>query len=130
MNSTFNLISLSYILNVFQFFNYFVYRKIKIVINYIRTNFNNIENRIFMIISYIIDFIEFNRKLFNTLFKFRIKIYTLIVLFMTIFFKIVKVFHIRIIFINVNNDFRNIYFYNKYVMSTIFFRKLIKKALL
>ena len=121
MNSTFNLISLSYILNVFRFFNYFVYRKIKIVINYIRTNFNNIENRIFMIISYIIDFIEFNRKLFNTLFKFRIKIYTLIVLFMTIFFKIVKVFHIRIFFINVNNDFRNIYFYNKYVMSTIFF---------
>ena len=64
------------------------------MMNYIRTNFDNIENRIFAMISHIIDFIELNKKLFNTLFKLRIKIYTLIVSLITIFFKLLKVFHI------------------------------------
>ena len=91
------------------------------MINYIRTNFDNVEYRVFIIVFYIIDFIEFNQKLFNILFELRIKMYTLIILFITIFFKILKVFHIQIMFININNDFRNIYFYNKYIMSIIFF---------
>ena len=53
-------------------------------------NFNNIERDVFIIISHIIDFIEFNKEFFNTLFKLRIKIYALIVLYITIFFKIIK----------------------------------------
>ena len=102
------------------------------MINYIRTNFNNIEGRIFIIIFYIIDFIEFNKELFSTLFKFRIKTYILIVLRITIFFEILKVFHIRIMFIDINNDFRirKIYFCNKYIMSIVFFKRLIEEALL
>ena len=91
------------------------------MINYIRTSFNNIECYIFIIISHIIDFIEFNKKLFSTLFKFRIKIYTLTVSFITIFFEIFKVFYVRIMFINVDNDFYNINLYNKCVMSITFF---------
>ena len=102
------------------------------MINYIRTNFNNIEGRVFIIIFYIIDFIEFNKELFSTLFKFRIKMYILIVLHITIFFEILKVFHIQIMFIDINNEFRirNIYFCNKCVMSIVFFKKLIREALL
>ena len=76
---------------------------------YIRISFNNIESNNFIIISYIIDFIEFiefNKKLFNTVFEFRIKKYILIILFITIVFKIVKAFYIRIMFININNDSR------------------------
>ena len=70
-------------------------------------------------IFHIIDFIEFDKELFSILFKFRIKMYALIVSLITILFEILKVFHIRIIFINVNDDsrIRNIYFYNKCVMS-------------
>ena len=93
------------------------------MIYYIRINFNNIEYRVFIMISHIIDFIEFNKKLFNILFELRIKIYTLIISFITIFFEIFKVFHVRIMFINVDDDFyiRNIYFYNKCVISIVFF---------
>ena len=93
------------------------------MINYIRTNFNEIKNRVFIIIFHIIDFIEFNKKLFSILFKFRIKMYALIVSFIIIFFKTFKVFNVRVMFINVNNDFRiyNIYLYNKYIMSIVFF---------
>ena len=47
--------------------------------------------------------------------------YTSIVSFITIFFKILKVFHVRIMFIDIDNDSRNIYFCNKYIMSIIFF---------
>ena len=91
------------------------------MINYIRTSFDDIEYRVFIIIFHIIDFIEFNKKLFNILFEFRIKMYTSIVSFMMIFFKIFKIFHIRIIFIDADDDFRNIYFYNTYIMSIISF---------
>ena len=62
--------------------------------NYIRTSFDNIENRIFAIIFHIIDFIEFNRELFNILFKLRIKIHALIVSFIIIFFETFKVFYV------------------------------------
>ena len=91
------------------------------MINHIRTSLNDIEYRIFIIISHIIDLIEFNKKLFNTLFKLRIKMHTSIVSFIIIFFEILKVFHVRIMLIDINNDFYNIYFYNKCVMSIIFF---------
>ena len=93
------------------------------MINYIRTSFDDIEGRIFIIISHIIDLVEFNKKLFNILFKLRIKIYALIISFITIFFEILKVFYVRVMFINVNNDsrIRNIYFYNKYIISIVFF---------
>ena len=49
--------------------------------------------------------------------------YTLIISLITIFFKILKVFHVRIMFINANNNSRiyNIYFYNKYIMLIILF---------
>ena len=90
------------------------------MIKYIRTNFDNIENRVFIVIFNIIDFIEFNKKLFNILFKLLIKIYALIVLLITIIFEIIKVFYIRIMFINANENFYNIYFYNKYIMSIVF----------
>ena len=93
------------------------------MINYIRISFNDIEDRIFIIVFYIIDFIEFNKKLFSILSEFRIKMYTLIVSFIMIFFKTLKVFHVRIMFININNDsrIRNICFYNKYIISIFFF---------
>ena len=47
--------------------------------NYFRTSFDNIERRIFAIIFHVINSIEFNKKLFNILFKLYIKIYDLIV---------------------------------------------------
>ena len=84
-------------------------------------NFDNIECRIFIIISHIIDLIEFNKELFDILFKLRIKMHTLIISLITIFFKTLKVFHVRIIFIDIDNDSRNIYFYNKCVISIFFF---------
>ena len=55
--------------------------------------------------------------------------YTLIVLLKMIFFEIVKFFHIRVMFININNNFYNIRFYSKCIILIVFFKKLIKKAL-
>ena len=91
------------------------------MINHIRTSFDDIEDRVFVMISHIIDFIEFNKELFDTLFELRIKMHTLTVLYIMIFFEILKVVHVRIMFINVNNDFHNICFYSKYIMLIIFF---------
>ena len=91
------------------------------MMNHIRTSFDDIESRIFVMIFHIIDFIEFNKKLFDILFKLRIKMYALTVSRITIFFKIFKVVHVRVMLIDVDNNFHNIYFYNRYIMSIIFF---------
>ena len=89
--------------------------------SYIRISFDDIEGRVFVMISHIIDFVEFNKELFSILSELRIKMYALTVPHITIFFKTFKVVHVRIMFIDIDDDSRNIYFYSRCVMSIIFF---------
>ena len=91
------------------------------------TNFNNIKRDIFVIIFNIINFVNaFVREFNNIFFEFKIKMYTLFILIISIFFRVIKIEYIEITFIFVNNNrvFYNIRFRDERV--TIIFSKIVE----